>query len=519
MKRKYALITVFCLLLNLFVLTSNANPLESKGISTPTLDVSPYKTIITPSGERRIVASNGLVMNQIIANVDQVVDVESYIAGENDDFFGVEIVAIKQLFYDEWIDAIIEKIGYKFGYLITIPDDLDIEDAIKTLEDNEHITSVSQNAMSLEPQDIQYDDITAETGHYNLIGVDYAWNHGFVGSHDVQVGLIDVGMKAHSEFDNNVRFDMGFNACYEFDYGENDADDVKPIRTDGYKSHGHKMAGIIGADYGDEGVNGICQNVSIVPILAEGYPEIWEWALYYAVVSDVDVIHISWDLATNTIYDIIEDADILVVMPAGNGSSELVATSENIYANLPNCIVVGNSTVYDEKYFESNYSATYVDLFAPGYGVKTVGYDDEDGYVIGRGTCSAAAMVSAAAALIMSHATHLSAIEVKELILDNVDVVSALEDYCSTGGRLAIDKAVEALYTENRGSYSKGDLNGDGYINTTDCSMAQWLASNIMTPSATQLNAADINGDGAVTSSDVAQIREFYYKNSYFPPV
>ena len=195
MKKKLSLALVFCLLICSFCINTNAAEVTNQTTISQLLENPDYRLMTTISGEERILDSNDMVINQIIANVDQLVNVDAYNNGEITDFFGVEITAIKPIFEEEWIDAIIEKIGYKFGYLITLPYGSDIQDALETLENNEHVSAASQNGYDniTDDADYEYDPQSAAVGHYDLIGVSFAWRQGFI--NDEQLEQIGTELK------------------------------------------------------------------------------------------------------------------------------------------------------------------------------------------------------------------------------------------------------------------------------------------------------------------------------------
>ncbi len=118
----------------------------------------------------------------------------------------------------------------------------------------------------------------------------------------------------------------------------------------------------------------------------------------------------------------------------------------------------------------------------------------------------------------MGTATHLTALEVKDIILDNVDVVDGFEDYCVTGGILSIKNAVDAIYAENRGAYTKGDVDGNGYVTNDDYELCREICFGAISATTSQTNAADINGDGSVTAIDYMHIKRYCNKTSYFIP-
>jgi hypothetical protein len=72
--------------------------------------------------------------------------------------------------------------------------------------------------------------------------------------------------------------------------------------------------------------------------------------------------------------------------------------------------------------------------------------------------------------------------------------------------------------TQNKTEYSKGDVNGDTTINSTDYAMCKRIVLHTYNPTTSQFNAADIDGDGAVTLAEAEKIKEYYLRTYYFPP-
>lgn len=125
----------------------------------------------------------------------------------------------------------------------------------------------------------------------------------------------------------------------------------------------------------------------------------------------------------------------LVICSAGNDGKN---TEEyDVYpANykLPNLITVGALDSENNKCDFSNYGKTSVDLFAPGIEVLTTAVNNNWGLFLG--TSAAAPFVTGVASLILSKYPNVSAPWIKSQILDNVEVVDSLSEYCSTSGCL-----------------------------------------------------------------------------------
>ena len=110
--------------------------------------------------------------------------------------------------------------------------------------------------------------------------------------------------------------------------------------------------------------------------------------------------------------------------------------------NLPNVICVGSTNNRDDRSRFSNYGTKYVDLAAPGEDIYSY-YDGALNHF--NGTSFSSPFVSAAAATLYGHNSHLTPEEVTALILSNVDRPIQLSDSFTTNGRLNTHRALQAL--------------------------------------------------------------------------
>lgn len=352
----------------------------------------------------------------------------------------------------------------------------------------------------------------------DMIGVADAWASGFVGSADVKVGIIDTGIVNHADLDAHIDWELAYNC------GDSNA---SAVDTEG---HGTFVSGIIGAELNDIGTVGACQNITLVPL--KNHANNWTMhiagvvsAVWYAIDQEIDILNCSMKLpevdvtSNSALRFALQCYDGLFITTAGNNDIDMSNDSYTALKrhNDPNWIVVGGSNADDELYSDSNYSALYCDLFAPGENIKSTAING--GYRSGNGTSFAAPYVTAAAALIMSHAPHLTPLEVKALLMETVDVKQVFTGKCVSNGRLSIINAVNQLYTENRGAYSLGDVNGDGYITSADATLARQIVMNAVTPSVQQLSAIDVNKDGTINIADYSLINRFVLRTNYFSPV
>lgn len=204
-------------------------------------------------------------------------------------------------------------------------------------------------------------------------------------------------------------------------------------------NHGTVVAGIIGANrMNDLGGKGISDNVRIMGIRAvpdgdERDKDIAN-AIIYAVDNGAQIINMSFGKsyspnkeAVDKAVKYAEEKGVLLVHASGNSHKNIDVKDnfptrkyEDSNKEAENWLEIGASSWGEAENFVatfSNYGKESVDVFAPGVSIysTTPGslYDSQDG------TSFAAPIVSGIAALIMSYYPNLTAIEVKEIILDS----------------------------------------------------------------------------------------------------
>lgn len=215
------------------------------------------------------------------------------------------------------------------------------------------------------------------------------------------------------------------------------------ISKKGFKNlQGHctKVAGIIGANRQNNiGIKGFSDNIKIMPLNIsysgdENDKDI-AMAIYYAVDNGAKVINMSFGKEFSVHQQWVTDAfkyaeqhNVLLVHGSGNERFDNDKTpyypSDNNYDGTPeicnNFINVGSISKRLDNTFVSpfsNYGKQNVDLFAPGEEIYTT--TKENTYGTDSGTSLAAPMVSGTAALIWSYYPKLTAVEVKQIILDS----------------------------------------------------------------------------------------------------
>lgn len=171
-------------------------------------------------------------------------------------------------------------------------------------------------------------------------------------------------------------------------------------------------------------------------------------ALRYAVDHNVDVINYSGggpEPASEELR-VLKEAErkgILVVAAAGNEESNIDDNKKAYFPasyGLKNIITV---TAHDEDLKilnSSNYGRSRVDIFAPGYRIKSSLQNGRTGYL--TGTSQATAFVTGVAALIKSEFPQLSTEKIKEIIKTSAKKEATMEGKCATGGRLDAGSAL-----------------------------------------------------------------------------
>ena len=304
-------------------------------------------------------------------------------------------------------------------------------------------------------------------------GVMDAWNI-TDGSHDIKVGIIDSGIAEHPNLLDNLVSGANF-------YDNSGTGDTY--------GHGTEVAGVIGAvENNNLIIQGVCKNVSLIPLKVYTETVISETTGMRTINGNTDDIIQAIEYATNNgihilncslggyYYDAAEAQAIanypgLFIASAGNDGND--NDDNGLYPSsyseiLTNVISVGASTVTpegsatgtDEICTWSNYGVNSVDLFAPGFSIKTTYvYNGLYNLVYQAGTSYSAPHVAGAAALIMSVRPDMTPAEVKKCIMDSVDKSEDFEGKCVSGGRLNVYKAVQ-LATQPQ--TFTGDVNGDG---------------------------------------------------------
>lgn len=246
-------------------------------------------------------------------------------------------------------------------------------------------------------------------------------------------------LNSHFNFELNGRTIVGDNPddITDTNYGNNDVTGPTPDMED--IKHGTHVAGIIAAEHNNFGIDGVANNVWIMPIRAvpdgDEYDKDIALAIRYAVDNGAKVINTSFGKYFSTHPDWVKDAikyaakhDVLIVNAAGNEGLNMDETT--IYPNdqdpehpqeiADNFLTVGAlNYTYGSNMIASfsNYGKANVDVFAPGTKIWSTTPNDE--YEFMQGTSMASPAVAGVAAMIRSFYPKLSAQQVKRVIMDS----------------------------------------------------------------------------------------------------
>ncbi len=277
------------------------------------------------------------------------------------------------------------------------------------------------------------------------------------GSPDTVVAVLDTGIDlSHPELQNRAWVNPGEIPGNGIDDDNNGyVDDVNGydfLNRDGtvYDSsdkdvHGTHVAGTLAAEFNNrKGICGVAPNTKIMALKFIG-PDGGSIsdaisAIEYANAMGVKLSNNSW---TGTEYsqalkDAIEQSDMLFIASAGNSSANADLTPEYPAAyDCSNLISVAAINNRGSLPFWSNYGPLSVDLAAPGAEITSINeWIPNTTHLYGwmSGTSQAAPHVTGTAALVLSQYPQLSALQVKERLLNSVKPLPNLQGKTVSGG-------------------------------------------------------------------------------------
>ncbi len=284
----------------------------------------------------------------------------------------------------------------------------------------------------------------------------------------VVVAVVDTGVKTtHPDLTGRIWTNAGEVAGNGVDDDNNGyVDDVNgwDFRNDDASvydgaadgDHGTHVAGIVAAAQGNSvGIAGVAPNAVVMPLKfmesgVGGYNSDAADAIKYAVNNGATVINGSFggDTPDTVLCDAVAWAaskGVTFVAAAGNDGRDIGVTGTWPAAcTEPSLLTVGAVTNTGGLASFSNYSASLVDLAAPGDKIAST---IPSGYGNMQGTSMAAPMVSGIAAVVRGEARATTPTTVRSLLMDTAMPLASLKGTTVSGGMASLARALNAPAT------------------------------------------------------------------------
>lgn len=276
------------------------------------------------------------------------------------------------------------------------------------------------------------------------------------GDENIIVAILDTGVDyTHSDLSDNMWRGLAKHGL-DFAANDNGDNDDDPMPDEPYNENGHyhgtHVAGIIGAVGNNSiGISGVAQNVQIMALKVfrpNGYgysSDIMEALDYVSQRVDagdnIVAINASYggggtqgDSTSRAIESL---GDKGVVFCAAAGNSSLNIDNDPVYPasyDAPNIIAIAASDQDDNLASFSNYGKNSVDIAAPGTNILSTYPENRYAYL--QGTSMATPNIVGSIVLLAAQNPNASAVELKNKLLDGVDVKPIFTDKTVTDGRV-----------------------------------------------------------------------------------
>lgn len=343
------------------------------------------------------------------------------------------------------------------------------------------------------------------------------------GTTSTTVAILDTGINASHE-------DLTGKIITGYDFVNNDTD------ASDDNGHGTMIAGVVGAiSNNGKGIAGMNWNAKIMPIKVldsggSGTISTLIEGINFAVNNNATVVNMSlvgdYSNALDSTIRNAYDHGVLLVSAAGNGGINLDTTPMSPISNDGDgnwILGIGSVDQSGNASSFSNYSATYIDVVAPGTNILSA-YLGNTAYVYASGTSISAGLVSGIASLVKDKDSTLTGQQVKQRILNSAKKVGL----GSAFGKGSVD-AHGALVARNSTTKKIGVMKKESgsdynfYVYTTPASLTpQTLTGSDLwnIPSGNNSIATtgvDIDGDGvkelAVMKNDGGDYNLYVYNS------
>ncbi len=299
-------------------------------------------------------------------------------------------------------------------------------------------------------------------------------------ANNADLTLDQIAKEIDAQLKPNPNYDLDFNPRpivgdnyddpHEKYYGNNEVEGPDAF-------HGTHVSGIIAAErnngIGMDGIAGDVAKIMTLRTVPNGDERDKDVAnsIYYAADNGAKIMNMSFGKGFSpykeVVWKAIQYADrkgILMFHAAGNSNKEL-DTNANYPTNFregisftKNWVTVGASTRDNEKLRAgfSNYGKKQVDIFSPGTEIYSTIIDQSYGFA--QGTSMASPAAAGCAALLWSYFPELTATQVKDLLLESVNVFEGVQtvgenedkvpfnEISVTGGVIDVHKAAKLAY-------------------------------------------------------------------------